>query len=81
MRAMTRRKFAGLAASGAMVLAGPRIARADFSQEATRIMVGFSAGGTVVGPLRAFNTQIAMSFAGLAGNPASITYGAGSVPG
>jgi hypothetical protein len=42
--------------------------------------VAFSAGGTVVGPLRAFNTQVATSFAGLASNPTSITYGAGSVP-
>jgi tripartite-type tricarboxylate transporter receptor subunit TctC len=47
MRAMTRRSFAGLAAGGATLLAGPRIARAGFSQETTRIMVGFSAGGTV----------------------------------
>jgi tripartite-type tricarboxylate transporter receptor subunit TctC len=47
MRAMTRRSFAGLAAGGATLLAGPRIARVDFSQETTRIMVGFSAGGTV----------------------------------
>jgi tripartite-type tricarboxylate transporter receptor subunit TctC len=47
MRAMTRRSFAGLAAGGAALLAGPRIARVDFSQETTRIMVGFSAGGTV----------------------------------
>ena len=47
MRAMTRRNFAGLAAGSATLLAGPHIARADFSQETTRIMVGFSAGGTV----------------------------------
>ena len=47
MRAMTRRSFAGLAAGGATLLAAPRIVRADFSQATTRIMVGFSAGGTV----------------------------------
>src|ERR1700748_1392467 len=47
MRAMTRRSFAGLAASSATLLAAPRIVRADFTQETTRIMVGFSAGGTV----------------------------------
>jgi tripartite-type tricarboxylate transporter receptor subunit TctC len=47
MRAMTRRAFAGLAAGGATLLAAPRIARADFSQETIRIMVGFSVGGTV----------------------------------
>jgi tripartite-type tricarboxylate transporter receptor subunit TctC len=47
MRAMTRRAFAGLAAGGATLLAAPRIGRADFSQATTRIMVGFSAGGTV----------------------------------
>jgi hypothetical protein len=42
--------------------------------------VAFSAGGTAFGPLRAFNTQVATSFSGLANNPNSITYGAGSVP-
>jgi tripartite-type tricarboxylate transporter receptor subunit TctC len=47
MRGVTRRSFAGLAAGGATLLAAPRIARADFSQATTRIMVGFSAGGTV----------------------------------
>src|SRR5215813_4089405 len=47
MHAVTRRSFAGLAAGGATLLAAPRIARADFTQETTRIMVGFSAGGTV----------------------------------
>ena len=47
MRAMTRRSLAGLAAGGATLLAAPRIVRADFSQGTTRIMVGFSAGGTV----------------------------------
>src|SRR5580704_7664085 len=47
MRAMTRRSLAGLAAGGATLLAAPRIGRADFSQATTRIMVGFSAGGTV----------------------------------
>jgi tripartite-type tricarboxylate transporter receptor subunit TctC len=47
MRAMTRRSFAGLAAGGATLLAAPRILRADFAQATTRIMVGFSAGGTV----------------------------------
>ena len=47
MRAMTRRGFAGLAAGGATLLAAPYIVRADFSQEAIRIVVGFSAGGTV----------------------------------
>ena len=43
MGAITRRGFAGVAA----LLAAPRIVRADFSQETSRIMVGFSAGGTV----------------------------------
>src|ERR1700742_3949004 len=47
MRGVTRRSFAGLAAGGATLLAAPHIARADFSPETTRIMVGFSAGGTV----------------------------------
>jgi tripartite-type tricarboxylate transporter receptor subunit TctC len=47
MRVMTRRRFVGLAAGGATLLAEPRIVRADFFQETTRIMVGFSAGGTV----------------------------------
>ena len=42
--------------------------------------VAMSAGGTTIGPLRAFNTQIATSFSGLANNPTSITYGGGSVP-
>src|ERR1700761_6410936 len=43
MGAITRRGFAGVAA----LLAAPRIVRADFSQKTSRIMVGFSAGGTV----------------------------------
>jgi tripartite-type tricarboxylate transporter receptor subunit TctC len=47
MRAMTRRSFAGLSAGGAALLAAPRIVRADFLQGTIRIMVGFSAGGTV----------------------------------
>src|ERR1700761_4897582 len=47
MRALTRRSFGSLAVGGAAFLAAPRIARADFSQATTRIMVGFSAGGTV----------------------------------
>jgi tripartite-type tricarboxylate transporter receptor subunit TctC len=47
MRAMTRRSLAGLAAGGATLLAAPRIGRADFTQATTRIMVGFSGGGTV----------------------------------
>src|SRR6202000_1112689 len=46
MRALTRRSF-GVLAGGATLLAAPRISRADFSQATTRIMVGFSAGGTV----------------------------------
>jgi tripartite-type tricarboxylate transporter receptor subunit TctC len=47
MRAMTRRRFTGLAAGSATLLGGPRIVCADLSQQTTRIMVGFSAGGTV----------------------------------
>ena len=42
--------------------------------------VAFGGGDTVLGPLRAFNTQIATSFSGLANNLTSITYGTGSVP-
>ena len=47
MRASTRRAFTGLAAGGAALLAAPRIARAAFLERTIRIMVGFSAGGTV----------------------------------
>jgi tripartite-type tricarboxylate transporter receptor subunit TctC len=47
MSAITRRAFTGLAASGAALLAVPRIACAAFPERTIRIMVGFSAGGTV----------------------------------
>ncbi len=47
MRVMTRRSFAALGAGGAALLAAPRIARAAFPERTIRIMVGFSAGGTV----------------------------------
>jgi tripartite-type tricarboxylate transporter receptor subunit TctC len=47
MSAMTRRRFTGLAACGAALLAAPRIVRAAFPERTMRIMVGFSAGGTV----------------------------------
>jgi tripartite-type tricarboxylate transporter receptor subunit TctC len=47
MSAITRRRFAGLAACGAALLAAPRIVRAAFPERTIRIMVGFSAGGTV----------------------------------
>jgi sugar lactone lactonase YvrE len=41
--------------------------------------VATSAGGTVVSATNTFQTQVATSFAGLAENPTSITYGASSV--
>ena len=44
---MTRRTFIGLAAGGAALLVAPRIVRAAFPERTLRIMVGFSAGGTV----------------------------------
>jgi tripartite-type tricarboxylate transporter receptor subunit TctC len=47
MSAMTRRRFAGVAAGGAALLAAPRLAGAAFPNRTIRIMVGFSAGGTV----------------------------------
>ena len=47
MSAITRRSFTGLAAGGAALLAAPRIACAAFPERTIRIMVGFSAGGTV----------------------------------
>jgi tripartite-type tricarboxylate transporter receptor subunit TctC len=47
MSAMTRRGFTGLAACGAALLAAPRIVRGAFPERTMRIMVGFSAGGTV----------------------------------
>jgi tripartite-type tricarboxylate transporter receptor subunit TctC len=47
MSAISRRTFTGLAAGGAAVLAAPRIACAAFPERTIRIMVGFSAGGTV----------------------------------
>ncbi len=46
MSAFTRRAFTRFAA-GAALLAAPRIARAAFPERTIRIMVGFSAGGTV----------------------------------
>jgi hypothetical protein len=42
--------------------------------------VATSAGGTVVGPTLTFKTLATTSSSGLANNPTSITYGAGSVP-
>jgi tripartite-type tricarboxylate transporter receptor subunit TctC len=47
MSAMTRRTFTGLAAGGAALFAAPRVVRATFPERTIRIMVGFSAGGTV----------------------------------
>jgi tripartite-type tricarboxylate transporter receptor subunit TctC len=47
MSAITRRSFTGLAAGGAALLAAPRLACAAFPERTIRIMVGFSAGGTV----------------------------------
>jgi tripartite-type tricarboxylate transporter receptor subunit TctC len=47
MSAITRRSFTGLAAGSATLLAAPRIVRAAFPERTIRIMVGFSAGGTV----------------------------------
>jgi tripartite-type tricarboxylate transporter receptor subunit TctC len=47
MSAITRRTFTGLATGGAALLAAPRIAGAAFPERTIRIMVGFSAGGTV----------------------------------
>jgi tripartite-type tricarboxylate transporter receptor subunit TctC len=46
MSAMTRRRFTGLA-GGAALFAAPRIVFAAFPERTIRIMVGFSAGGTV----------------------------------
>ena len=47
MRAITRRSFTGLAAGAAALLAASRIVYAAFPERTIRIMVGFSAGGTV----------------------------------
>jgi tripartite-type tricarboxylate transporter receptor subunit TctC len=47
MSAMTRRAFTALAASGATLVAVPRIVRAAYPEQTIRLMVGFGAGGTV----------------------------------